>query len=384
MAVIGFMYHTIVIGLGAMGSSALFQLARQGIKVLGLEQFGIVHDRGSHSGHTRIVRKAYFEHPDYVPLLESAYHGWAELEVLRGATIFHKTGLVYFGETDHPVMEGVRESAEEYEIPIEYPISSKEYSMFNMPDSFEGILEPDAGFTLVEPTIRGYVEEAKRYGAEVQTGEAVLGWRIHKGYVEVHTSKMEYHAQKLVLTAGAYLKHLVPSLADKLTVTRQIIGWVKPERPDRFSKHKFPCWVIADKDHPGIFYGFPIADPGETGGNGLLKIAHHAPGSVIDPSELKALVPDDETEKLRKVLADYLPEVEGEIIRTEVCIYTNTPDEHFMVDFLPETEQRVILAAGFSGHGFKFVPIVGEILSDLVLEGRTKQPVDFLRLNRFE
>lgn len=366
-----------------MGASALYQLAKRGSRVLGLEQFNIVHDKGSHSGHTRIIRKAYFEHLNYVPLLESAYRGWDELELLRGETIFHKTGLTYLGEPDHPVMTGVKSSAEQYGIPLDYDESSKKQSIFNLPSAYEIFHEPEAGFVLVEPVIRAYVEEAEKLGAEVQTDEVVLGWRVNDEYIEVHTSKMEYHAQKLVLTAGAYLKYLVPSISDKLTVTRQLIGWVKPQNPGRFTMQQFPCWVMAVKDHPGIYYGFPILMPERNGGNGLLKIAHHTPGTPIDPFELKTDVSKDQIDNLLRFMEHYLTEAHGQLLQTELCMYTNTPDEHFIIDFLPESGQKIILATGFSGHGFKFVPVIGEILADMARDGRTGHPVNFLRLDRF-
>ncbi|MFV1885083.1 MAG: N-methyl-L-tryptophan oxidase [Balneola sp.] len=376
------MYNVIIIGLGSMGSSALYQLAKRGVMVLGLEQFGIGHAKGSHSGQSRIVRKAYFEHPDYVPLLEKAYKGWDSIQQESGKQLFHKNGLVYFGKPEHEVMEGVKRSAGEFGLNIEQKTGNIEHRMFTVPDDFEVLWEPEAGFALTEPTIRTFVEQAEKHGAEVQTRETVMGWRLKDSYVEVHTDKMEYHTEKLILTAGAYTNQLIPGLSDQLKVTRQLIFWLKPQHPEQFKPERFPCWVIAEPDYPGIFYGFPILST-EQGGDGLLKVAHHAPGESIHPKDLSEFNPEKEKEKLSSFLKKYMPEVSVEIVKVTACLYTYSEDEHFIIDFLPETNSNVVLAAGFSGHGFKFVPVVGKILADLALEGYTKHPIDFLRLDRF-
>lgn len=377
------MYNTIVIGLGSMGSSALYQLAKRGAKVLGLEQFGIGHKKGSHSGQSRIVRKAYFEHPDYVPLLEEAYKGWDSIQQETGKQLFHKNGLVYFGEPGHEVMEGVKSSAEHFGLNIEQRTGNVEHGMFQVSSGFEVLFESEAGFAVTEETIRSYTEQAEKLGAEVQTGETVMGWRLKDNYVEVHTDKMEYHTEKLILTAGAYTSQLIPGFSNQLKVTRQLIFWIKPEAPDQFTPERFPCWVVAEPEYPGIFYGFPILST-EQGGNGLLKVAHHTPGEFILPTDLDKFNPDKEKKKLLSFLKKYMPEVGGDIVEVTACMYTYSPDENFIIDFLPDTNSRVVMAAGFSGHGFKFVPVVGSILADLALNGRTGLPIDFLRLDRLK
>ncbi len=307
------MFNTIIIGLGSMGSSALYQLAKRGVKVLGLEQFGIGHAKGSHSGQTRIVRKAYFEHPDYVPLLEEAYKGWDAIQQLSGKQLFHQNGLVYFGESEHEVMKGVKRSAEQYGLNIEHGTLNSEHRMFTVPDDFDVLLEPEAGFALTDQTINTYVEQGEILGAEVQTGEQVMGWRMQDSYVEVHTDKMEYHTEKLILSAGAYTHRLLPGYSSQLQVTRQLIFWINTENPQLFERDQFPCWVIAEPGYPGIFYGFPII-PKEEGGNGLLKVAHHAVGEVIHPDELNDFDSELEKEKIISILRKYLPEALGEVV----------------------------------------------------------------------
>lgn len=373
------MYNTIIIGLGSMGSSALYQLAKRGVKVLGLEQFGIGHTKGSHSGQTRIVRKAYFEHPDYVPLLEEAYKGWEVIQQESGKQLFHKNGLVYFGEPEHEVMKGVGFAAQEFNINVDR-INNDPLKMFQLPPEFDRLIEPEAGFAVTEETIETYVEQAEKHGAEVQTGEQVMGWRVKDSYVEVHTDKMEYHTEKLILTAGAFTRQLVPGYSNLLNVTRQLMFWIKPEHPELFKPECFPCWVIAEPKYPGLFYGFPILN--KEGSNGLLKVAHHAIGEPIHPDDINKFNPKKEKEMIVEVLEKYMPQALGEVVDFTACMYTYSPDDHFIIDVLPETNSRIMIGAGFSGHGFKFVPVVGEILADLAQNGRTDHPIDFLRLNR--
>tara|TARA_R110000868_G_scaffold304437_17_gene565290 strand:+ start:23656 stop:24816 length:1161 start_codon:yes stop_codon:yes gene_type:complete len=385
------MYDIIIIGIGSMGSAALYNLSKQGAKVLGLEQFEVVHNKGSHSGQTRIIRKSYFEHSDYVPLLESSYKGWDLIQKETGKHLFHKTGLLYLGRPDHEVMRGIKKSSQQYKIPLEQPIHAndfktikRDYSIFNIPTNFEGLLEQNAGFVLTEETISTYVDEAKKNGAILKTGEEVLNWGLKNGIVNVSTDKGLYKAKKLIIASGAYTQKLLPPIKDLLCVTRQVITWIKPENISEFEIGKFPCWVLADNDLPGVMYGFPILNQKEFKGLNWMKVAHHFPNECIEPRELHSFNTGDEQNKIQDFLKKYIPKSLGEIVSTTTCMYTNTKDGHFIIDFAPETNNQVIIATGFSGHGFKFVPVIGEILSDLALEGKTNFPIDFLRLKRFE
>lgn len=377
------MYDVIVLGIGSMGSSALYQLAKRGVKVLGIEQFGIGHNFGSHSGKTRIIRKAYFEHPDYVPLLESAYDGWRLIEKENNKKLFHTVGLTYFGGPDHPVMRGIKDSAELYDIELERREAEKEHGPFIIPDAFENILEPDAGFVIADEAIRAFAGQAQLLGAEIRIGEEVLDWRLVDGLAEVRTKKALYRAKKLILTAGAYTNQLIPEFSNHLTITRQLLAWVKPKNPELFTYGRLPCWVIADKEYPGIIYGFPALSVGEFGESGLVKIGHHAPGEKINPENLRNYDPDTEKQKLAKMIIKYFGDSLGEIVSLSECMYTNTPDEHFIIDHLPGSEERIVFASGFSGHGFKFAPVIGDVLADLSLKGETNYPIDFLSISRF-
>lgn len=376
------MHQTIVIGLGSMGASTLFQLAKRGVKVLGIEQFELGHSNGSYGGQSRIVRKAYFEHPDYVPLLEGAYVGWRELEEETGQKFYHPTGLAYFGQTSHPVMDGVKQSALQYRIPLETS-SVDEKPVFKILESFESLLEPEAGFALTDPTICAYADLAKKHGAEIKTKEQVLSWEVTDFGVKVNTDKDEYRAEKLIITAGAYAKGLLPESALTLNITRQLLSWVKPNNPKDFELGNFPCWMICDPDYDGLFYGFPILPTDEFGGSGFLKVAHHVPGEMIKPKDLHDFNAEAEKSKLEAILKKYIPEAFGEIVEMTACMYTNSRDEHFVIDHLPETEGRVVIGTGFSGHGFKFVPVIGKVLADLSLHGKTDWPIEFLGLERF-
>ncbi len=374
------MYDVIVIGLGSMGSSALYHLAKAGAKVLGIEQFNVAHDLGSHSGHTRIVRKAYFEHPDYVPLLVKAYKGWDEIQDESGEVLFEKTGLQYYGKSNHPILSGVRESAELYELNLienSRPITTP----FQIPSDFQTLIEPDAGFVYSDKSIKTFVSQAQKYGAEVTLNEKVLEINNRSSRVEINTKARIYSAKKVIVTVGAYFQHLFQQFEVDLSVTRQLIGWIKVKNDQQYQIENFPCWMITDDSYPGVFYGFPIINK-ENGGNGLLKVAHHARGELIAPDQLNAFNPDTENRKMEKIMRKYLPDELGEIESISSCMYTYSPDEDFIIDYLPGSNENIVLATGFSGHGFKFVPVVGEILKDLAINGITDQPIDFLSLDR--
>jgi sarcosine oxidase len=188
----------------------------------------------------------------------------------------------------------------------------------------------------------------------------------------------------LILSTGAYINNLIDSLKIDLKVTRQLLYWIEPNDKTNFQLRNFPCWMIADDEFPGLFYGFPILPKDQPGGNGLLKVAHHTTGVPIVPSELNEFNEEEEKEIIKSVLEKNIPDALGEIKTVSACMYTNTTDENFILDFLPDSKQQIILATGFSGHGFKFVPVIGEIITELVTEGKSKLPIDFLGINRFK
>ena len=380
-------FDVIVLGVGSMGSSTCYHLAKQGVKVLGLEQFDIPHEMGSHGGQSRLIRKAYFEHPDYVPLLERAYRNWQTIEQLSGVSIYTKTGLLYFGKPDQPLIKGVKESAEKYGIEVNTQTDvtvKKDYPQFSIPDDYEKLFEPDAGFVSPEKAILAYSRQAIQLDAVIKTNEKILHWQRHKNGVMVSTDKANYSAKKLIIAAGPWAGKLIPPLAKNLKVTRQVLSWVKPKNPEDFQLGKFPCWTIADENIPGIFYGFPILPFENFGSPTDLKIAHHYPGSATDPDTIsRNPIPADES-ILTYALNKFLPEAYESTVVIKTCMYTNTPDENFILDFVPGYEGEVLAATGFSGHGFKFASVVGEIMCDLAIKGSTNLPIEFLRAKRFQ
>jgi sarcosine oxidase len=380
-------YDVIVSGVGSMGSAACYFLAKSGINVLGIEQFGISHDWGSHGGQSRIIRKAYFEHPDYVPLLQRAYENWTELEQLSGMPVFLRTGLLYAGIPGEPVIEGVKKSAGLFNIPVQqctHHELEKKFPAFCIPDGYEILFEPDAGFLTPERAILLYTEQAIRLGADIHTHEKVLSWNKQNGLITVETDQGTYSASKLIVTAGPWASGLMPPLSPQLQVSRQIIAWMNVTDKTRVEYGHFPCWLIAEGGKSGAYYGFPYLHPGEFGGPIGLKIALHYPGDTTDPDKIGRLVNPSESDDLVRFMNHFLPGTYHSTHILKTCMYTNTPDEHFIIDFLPGQNNDVVLAAGFSGHGFKFASAVGEILADLALKGTTPLPIGFLSAGRFK
>jgi sarcosine oxidase len=378
-------YHSIVLGVGSMGAATCYYLARQGHRVLGLEQFEISHDRGSHTGQSRIVRKAYFEHPDYVPLLNRAYDNWAQLETETGADLFLRNGLLYAGDPDSILMKGIHTSASLYQIPVEvYDNESikKVYPQFKVQQGCEVIVERDAGLVNPEKSVLLFAQQAIRHGAEIHTHEKAGGWEIKNGVVQVSTDKGTYTADHLIITAGPWAGDFIPQIRKELHVTRQTIAWFMPSYMRDFYPENFPCWLIQDSPGDDIFYGFPVLPVQQFGGPMGLKIAQHNPGTIVNPDSVDRHVTTEETEKLHHAINSLIPRGAGRLVTSKTCLYTYSPDENFIIDFLPGTDQKVVVACGFSGHGFKFVPAIGDILSDLVTQGETDLPVGFLSLAR--
>ena len=372
-------FDVIVIGLGAMGSSACYHLARRGVRVLGLEQFDIPHALGSSHGSSRMIRLAYYEHPDYVPLLRRAYELWDELEAVSGQKLLYRTGGLYLGPRDGEIVGGSLRAAREHGLThevLEREELRKQFPQFQIPEPWVGMFEPEAGFLVPERVVAAQAHAALRAAAELRGREAVVEWSSDARGVRVRTNKGEYRAGHLVLCEGPWSGKLVRDLGVELKVTRQVMGWVWPKEPESFALGRLPVWAI-DRLDGTIHYGFPMVDdvPG-------FKLAHHGPGGLIDPDHvLRDPQPGDE-ESFRPILRSMIPAADGPLLSMKVCLYTNSPDGHFIIDRHPKHE-RVTIACGFSGHGFKFASVVGEVLADLAMKGSTELPVGFLKLSRF-
>ena len=379
-------FDVIVIGVGSMGSATSYYLAKRGYKVLGLEQFDISHEFGSHAGQSRIIRKAYFEHPGYVPLLERAYENWEALEWETGKQVYYKTGLLYAGNPNNEMIKGVERSAGLYNIDLDQvniAAAADQFPQFKFPDDFEILLEPEAGFITPEKAIRLYASQAKKNGAAIHSNEKVINWEKERNTILVKTDKQTYQCDKLIITAGAWAGKMIPGLVDKIKVTRQFVAWIKTKNDDQFELNKFPCWMISDDEKHGCYYGFPLLDTEKFGEPAGLKLAHHFPNEVTDPDKVDRLTTEKDIQNLNYCLNKYLPGVFDSILHTKICLYANSPDEDFIIDKLPGYEENVSIACGFSGHGFKFASVVGEILADLAIEGRSDLPIEFLNANRF-
>lgn len=373
-------YDVIVIGVGSMGSATCYELARRGVKVLGLERFSIPHSMGAHGGMSRIIRMAYFEHPDYVPLLQHAYAKWAQLEKDFGRKVFHRVGGLYLGAPDSIVVGNSRLAAEKYN--LEHEILTRDeaqsrFPMFNIPQGFIGMIEPTMGFLVPEVAICGFVEQALQHGADIHGCEAVLDWASTGNGVTVRTERDTYRADRLVIAGGPWANRLVQGLGVELTVTRQVMGWVWPKEPALFEYGRCPAWNI-QTERGGVHYGFPMMHdrPG-------FKLAWHYPADPVDPETVARHVQPGDEDTFRYALRNYIPKADGPTLSIEVCLYTNSPDGHFIIDKHPKHE-NVTVGCGFSGHGFKFAAGIGDIMADLASTGRTDKPVEFLGLKRFK
>lgn len=373
--------------MGSMGSAACYFLSKRGYKVLGLEQFDVSHEFGSHAGQSRIIRKAYFEHPDYVPLLERAYKNWKALEWETGKQVYFKTGLLYAGNPNNQIIKGVEESAALYKIDLDQLNSvaaTDQFPQFKFPDGFEILFEPEAGFITPEKAIRLYANEAKKNGAIIHSNEKVIEWKKNGDGVIINTDKDSYQCNNLIITAGAWAGKMIPGFNDKIKVTRQFVAWIKTKNDEQFGLNNFPCWMIGDDIKHGCFYGFPLLDTKRFGEPAGLKLAHHYPDQVTDPDNVNRQTTEEDLKNVKYCLDRYLPGVFDSVLSTKICLYANSPDENFIIDNLPGFEDNVTVACGFSGHGFKFASVVGEILADLATEGRTSLPIEFLNAKRFD
>jgi sarcosine oxidase len=370
-------YDCIVIGTGGVGSAALYHLAQRGAKVLGLDRFPPGHERGSSHGDTRIIRLAYFEHPNYVPLLRRAYELWAELGERCGQQLYYETGLLEVGPADGVLVPGVLTSAREHRLEVEGLTASeaeRRFPGFRVPPSMTAVFERRAGYLRVEACVLAHVSEAVKLGAEVRSGEAVYAWQVEGSGVKVTTDQGHYTTTHLIVTAGAWATDLLGDLGIRFEVRRKALFWY--DIADRTYSAADGCPAFFYEAPAGFFYGYPQID------HFGLKVAEHSGGQpVADPLTVnRALDPQDQ-QRVESFLDTYLPGVTRRCRKHVVCLYTMSPDEHFVVDRHPRHPQ-VAFAAGLSGHGFKFTSVLGEVLTELVLDGRTSAPIGFLACDR--
>jgi sarcosine oxidase len=369
------MYDAIVIGLGAMGSAAADALARHGRRVLGLEQFAPGHAHGSSHGRTRVIRTAYYEHPAYVPLARQAFAGWYDLEQRTGQRLLTECGCLSIGPPTGELITGVRRAAAEHGLAINSLTPNElrqSFSPFVFDESYVGVLEPAAGALAVEACVQAQWTSAQAAGADLRAGVRVRGWQPAGTGVSVSTDAGQFTAERLVLTAGPWASAWLPGWP--LTVMRQVQLWFGTQDDRQFRRDRFPIYLA---DTPaGTFYGFPVFD-----GHGH-KCAQHYGAPELP--HLDAIHPEptpaDEA-AIRTFLAAHLPRANGPLRSASVCRYTLSPDRHFIIDRHPQHPQ-VIVAAGFSGHGFKFAPVVGALLAELCGNEKIAAPSELFSARR--
>jgi sarcosine oxidase len=362
-----------------MGSAAAYHLARRGLSVAAIERFNPGHDRGSSHGLSRIIRLAYFEDPRYVPLLRRAFTLWRELEAESGERLLHVTGGLDIGLPGSRVFDGSRESCAVHSLPHEILTAEQvrqRFPGFHLPAGFKAVFQPDGGFLEPEKCITTFARAAAARGAHVIAEEEAKGWhRANDGLIVVRLADGEIRAKQIVLCGGAWMPQLVPALAPLLRAERQVVAWFGVNEPGSFAPDRFPVFVMTTGD--GTFYGFP-----EFGVPGFKIGKYHHRSERVDPDQVNRAVDANDESVLRQCVTSVFPGANGPVVRSSTCIFTNTPDEHFIIDRLPRTPEALVVSA-CSGHGFKFCSVVGEIVADLVTQGGTAHDLSLFRLNRF-
>lgn len=373
-------FDTIIVGIGGMGSAAAWQIARRGQHVLGLERFDVPHAMGSSHGVTRIIRLPYYEGPQYVPLLRRAYELWREVETVAEETLLTITGSIDAGPEDGALFEGALASARLHALPHEILAGSainERFPAYRLPASHRAVYQPDGGFIASERAIVAHVRAAQAAGAEIRARERVLAWAAGgdgEG-VSVTTDKGRYTAARLVLTAGAWIGELAAPLRGLAVPERQVLAWLQPKQPELFAPERFPVFNLEVDE--GRYYGLPVYEvPGFKFGR------YHHRGETASADNIRREIDAEDEALLRRFAEHYFPEGCGPTMALRTCMFTNTPDEHFIIDRHPDHRQ-VILASPCSGHGYKFCSVIGEILADLVSgDGATRHDISLFRLNR--
>jgi sarcosine oxidase len=367
-----------VIGLGATGSAALYYLARRGARVIGIERFDLGHAFGSSHGPTRIIRLAHFENAAYGPLMRRAYALWRELESVAGIKLIFTTGIAEIGPADGELIRGTLAGASRYGIPHEAMNAAslmRRYPNFKLPNDFVAVLQTDGGYLAAGAALNANIRLALAAGATIRTNETVVSVEPLPNGVRTKTDRDEIEADGAIVAAGPWLRRLLPELHLPLSVTRQVVGWFDPDDAGQFAAERFPVFIL-ETQH-GHHYGFPVY--GEMG----VKIAkHHHRREIVDADCYDRSISAADEAAIRAPLAEYLPAANGPLLRAETCLYTMTPDETFIIDHMPGFP-HVVIASPCCGHGFKFSPVVGEIVADLIMRGACEHDIRQFQLRRF-
>ncbi len=369
-------YDIIVAGVGAVGSAALYQLARRGAKVLGIDRFHPPHDRGSSHGDTRITRLALGEGAEYLPFARRSHEIWRELEAATARTLLRQVGGLIFGRaaatgvthgaTDflQTTIDVARAAGLEHEV-LEAPTLQERFPQFHWRGDERGCLEPSAGYVHPEACIAAQIEMARRHGAELRTGERILRWKASGNGVELETEHGRYAADRLILSAGAWMPGFAP--LQQARVFRQILFWFEPEGPfEQFTPDRMPVFIRLPEPGAEMFYGFPAMN----GAGGGLKIAGEQFEQSVEPDAMSTEVTEDEIRTMHAAASPHL-RISPHCVRAVACKYTVLPESRFIIDRHPESD-RVWMASACSGHGFKHSAAVGEALTELALSGKTR------------
>jgi sarcosine oxidase len=371
-------FDAIVAGVGAMGAATAWHLARRGARVLGLERFSIPHARGSSHGVNRIIRLAYFEHPNYVPLLRRAYELWRDAERAYGQQLLFITGGVDAGPPHGRLVTGSLASCRAHDLRHEVIDAStlqRRHPAFCLPSDFVAVLQPDGGFVACEEAITSFAAMARAHGAELREHEPITRWSSHGDHVTVETAQGAYEAGCLIVATGSWIANHVPRLGSIAVAERQVLGWFEPKERRHFTIGALPISILEVEE--GFPYQFPVwGTPG-------FKIGLYNHRHETGDADTLLREPDDVDERLlRNLVERYFPLAAGPTLRLETCLFTNVPDGHFVIDRLPDAS-NVIVVSACSGHGFKFAPVIGEVLADLAT-GRTPGfDLELFRLERF-
>jgi sarcosine oxidase len=376
-------FDVIVVGLGAMGSAAAYQLSQRGSRVLGLEGFTPAHDKGSSHGSSRVIRQAYYEHPSYVPLVQRAYALWERLQHDTAADLLRMTGGLSIGPRGSKVVSGSIKSAQEHTLEheiLDAKALRRRFPQFSLASEEIALYETKAGYLRPEECIRQNLAEAARCGAALRFEEPMVTWSATRSGndVTVKTARQTYHAGALVLSTGAWAPLPPTSLTLPLIAYRRVMFWFKPNGGmDLFMPRRCPIYLW-EPDGVPLFYGFPATDADTSG----VKVASHVGNETCTPASIDRNIRPDDEATIRSAIAARLPALNGPLVEARTCMYTMTPDKHFIIDLHSEYPQ-VSIAAGFSGHGFKFSSVVGEILADLATRRGTSHTLALFSSRRF-
>jgi sarcosine oxidase len=368
-------YDVIVVGLGAIGSAVLRVLAKRGVRALGIERHALGHDKGSSHGETRMIRLGYFEHPSYVPLLRRTYTLWRALDTVANTRLLHITGIAEIGLPDSDIVAGTLAASRMHGLPhevLDAAEAMRRFPGFRLPGDFVCVVQPDGGFIAAEAAMTTLAAQARVNGAEILSHAEAQSVKQGNRGVRVATSRGDIDAKAVIVAAGPWMTQLVRKLP--LRVTRQVMTWFEPPQPELFVQGRFPVFLLASRH--GNHYGFPSLN-----GRSVKIAKHHHFDETVDPDRAERNVSAADEAAVRSALSEFIPAADGPLTAAKTCLYTMTPDHDFIVDRMPDAP-NIVVASACSGHGFKFAPVLGEVLADLATKGETQHDISRFRLGR--